>query len=238
MTDRRGLEPVDIAAATGVLATLFGASLLYLSTEGRFQAPAPAAMQPMMTADVDKKDLIEPAIGDAVVEASLLENKHHSNISKATKRLNAKTMTAQRLSTSGNERIEQIVNETNQQDLRKAARVEFVKGRSIVNFTSRGKGDHALRAHQWDQFNDRMIRAAGEQEQRIESGFRSNRPNVETVLATEIDSQVRARQRNQEEVGSAVVKAAVVQDRYNEAMGSIQQQVGSLVSAATVAERL
>ena len=230
----RGIEPVDVAAVSGLLATAFGAILLFLSTQGSFHITSRDPMQP--NADMEANSLIEPMIGEAVLAASIIEYKHSNDISRAAKRLNTETMTAQHLHVSGNERVQGLVDETKREEADKTTRVEFVKGRSIVNSTLRAKRGQALPDQQWEQFNRRMIASAANEAHKIEHAFHTTTPDRFAVaLESEVLAHMVALQRNQEHVGAAVVKASLVEGEYERAMAGIQEQVGSLISTATTA---
>lgn len=228
------IEPVDVAAVSGVLATIFGAILLFLSTQGSFHITARDPMQP--NTDMDVKSLIEPVIGEAVMAASVVENKHSNEISRAAKRLNTETMTAQHIDASGNERVQGLVDETKRQEANKVTRVEFVKGRSIVNSTLRAKRGQALPDKQWEQFNRRMIATAANEGDKIERAFRTTTPDrFAAALESEALAHTVALQQSQEHVGAAVVKVSLVEGEYERAMAGVQEQVGALVLTATTA---
>ena len=232
-----GLEPVDVAAASGLLATCFGAILLFLSTHGSFHITTGEQVQPTM--NVDTKSLLEPGIGTAVMAASVIEHKHSNEISRAAKTLNTDTMTAERIKGSGNKRVQRLVDEATGQEANKTARIELVKGRSIVNSTLRAKRGQGLPDKQWERFNQRMIATAANEGHKIERAFRIAAPErFGAVLDSEAQTYKMALQRSQEHAGAAIVKTSVVEDEYERARARAQEQIGALVSAAIVAELL
>ena len=141
----RRVEPVDMAVLSGALVTCFGAMLLWVSTQGSFQINQTPTES---TADIDQKSLQEE-IGKNVVAATGIEDKHSKDIARVAQKLNAETITAQRINDSGNESVQHLVKERKEQARSKTARIEFVKGQSIVNATVRAKRGQSLPDEQW-----------------------------------------------------------------------------------------
>jgi hypothetical protein len=233
--DRR-LEPVDVAAASGLLATFFGAALLSLSTEGRFQI---LAMEPKPHADLDVERVIEPGLGEAVVASAIVDHKHSREMSRAARKLTTAAQTADRLTASGNERVHRLVDTIKGEEANKTARVEFVKGRSIANATLRAKRGQGLPNEQWESFNQRLITTAANEGNRIEGAFRVTAPDrFRTALETDTVINTAAMQQSQERAGAAVMKTGLVENQYEQATGRIQEQIGSLIATASRSEML
>ena len=148
-------------------------------------------------------------------------------------------MRAHHINMSGNEPVQRLADETKAQEANKTTRVEFVKGRSIVNSTLRAKRGQMLPDEEREQFNRRMIVTAVNEGNRIEREFLSARPD-RFAAALESDRQAHriAIQRSQEQLGSAVVNVSLVEGEYERARAIVQEQVGSLVSRALTAELL
>jgi hypothetical protein len=230
----RRFEPVDIAVVSGGLLTFFGATLLWVSTQGSFQIATPMES----TADIDKKSLQEE-IGKNVVAAAVIEAKHSKDISRVAQRLNAETITAERINDSGNESVQHLVKERQEQERSKAARIEFVKGQSIVNATVRAKRGQSIPDEQWKELNGRVIATAAHEGERIDRAFRINAPETfKTALENETKVHTAIWQRTQEEAGDAIVQASLVQQEYERASASVQEQIGSLVSRAAASHML
>jgi len=224
----RRVEPVDIAVVSGGMLTFFGAMLLWVSTQGSFQITMPMESN----ADIDKKSLQEE-IGKNVVAAAVIEDKHSKEISRVAQKLNAETITAQRINESGNERVQHLANERKEQERSKAARIEFVKGQSIVNATVRAKRGQSLPDEQWKELNGRVIATAANEGNRIDREFRANAPeNFKTALENKTNVHTAVLQRSQEQAGEAIVETSLVEEEYQRALGSLQEQIGSLVSRA------
>jgi hypothetical protein len=230
----RGFEPLDVAVVSGALLTVFGAALLWISTQGSFQMAT--SMEP--NPDIDMKTL-EEEMGKNVVTASLIEDKHSREIARAAKKLNAETIAAEQLNNSGNATVKHVINERKEQERSKAARIEFVKGQSIVNATLRAKRSQRIPEEQWQELNQRAITSAANEGHRIERAFRNNAPEtLNTALESEAQAHTALWHRSQEEAGAAIVKTTLVEKEYERASASVQEQIGSLISRAAVSHML
>ena len=230
----RGVELFDIAVVSGGLMTLFGAMLLWVSTQGNFQISTPIETN----ADIDKKSLQEQ-LGQNIVAASVIEDKHSKDISRVAQKLNTETITAQRINDAGNETVQQLVNESKKQESSKTARIEFVKGQSIVNATVRAKRWQRLPEEQWKELNGRVIATAAKEGNRIDRAFRAAAPEMfKTALENETKVHTAVWKRSQEQAGEAIVETTLVEKEYESALGNVQEQIGLLVSRAAASHML
>lgn len=230
----RRVEPVDMAVVSGGMLTLFGAMLLWVSTQGSFQLNTPMESN----ADIDKKSLQEE-IGKNVVAAAVLEDQHSRDISRVAMKLNTETIAAVRINESGNESVQNIVIEKKEQERSKTARTEFVKGQSIVNATLRAKRSQRLPDEQWKELNRHVIATAADEGERIERAFRINAPETfKMALENETEVHTAVWRRSQEQAGEAIVETGVLEKEYEGASGRIQEQIGSLVSRAAASNML
>ena len=228
------VEPVDVAVVSGGMLTLFGAMLLWVSTQGNFQINTPTETN----ADIHKT-ILQEEMGRNIVAAAVIEDKHSKDIARVAQKLNAETITAERINDSGNESIQHLVNERNEQELSRTARIEFVKGQIIVNGTVRAKRSQRLPDEQWKELNGRVIATAANEGDRIERAYRINAPETfKTALENEAKVHLAIWQRSQEQAGEAIVETSVEQEEYERALGSIQEQIGSLVSRAVASHML
>jgi Fe2+ transport system protein B len=230
----RGFEPVDVAIVSGALVTVFGATLLWVATQGSFQMTT--SMQP--NTEIDKITL-EEEMGKNVVTASLIEDKHSKEIARAARKLNAETMAAEHVNSSGNETVQHVIDEHKEQARSKAARVEFVKGQSIVNATLRATRTPTIPEEQWKELNQRAITSAANEGNRIERAFRANAPEaLNSALESEAQAHTAAWRRSQEEAGAAIVKTSLVENEHERASANVQEQIGSLISRAAASDML
>jgi hypothetical protein len=148
-------------------------------------------------------------------------------------------MVAEQVSTSGHEAVQHVINERQEQERSNAARIEFVKGRSIVNATLRAKRSERVSDERWAQWNQHAIAMAAKEGSRIQRAFRSNAPEtLRTAFVNETQAHRTLWQHSQEEAGTAIVRTSLVQKAYEHASANLQEQIGSLVSRAAAANLL
>ena len=231
---RRRFEPVDMAVVSGGLLTLFGAMLLWVATQGRFQISTHVA--PAVSLD---RQTIEEGLGNAIVAASLIEEKHAKDISRAAQKLNAETITAEHIEHSGNQRVQHVMDERNDQERSKTASEEFVKGREIVGTTVRSKGSRMLPEDQWKALNGQAITAAINEADRIDRDFRTHAPaNLNTALQNATKVHESAWRKSQEQAGEAIMETTVTEEAYTAESAKVQEQLGALVARAAAAHIL
>lgn len=228
---RKVLEPVDLMAAVGIVATLGGALLFFLATKGEFQA------RPVVEHDharLESNDWVQPAIGHVLTDIALLEQRNVDDASQAVRQLRQMTEADQVIRNTVNKRLQHAVERANREWADKNARVEFVKGRSIVTFTSRIKKSGSLPENQWSTYNGRMIDLASQAGDKIERNFHTvKEPHMGEILTAETESQIQAVRQSQERVGHAIVRLAMVEYNHRTVQEAAQEQVGSLLSATT-----
>lgn len=225
----RNLEPVDLMVAAGIVATVLGALLVFVSTHGSFQ---PAVADDVAT--LQAHDVIQTALGQTVLNISLLQREKSEETTKAVKKLNHATATAQALRNSSEQRINTLVERVDNVQVEKTARAEFVKGRSIVNFTSRVIKNDSMPPEQREEYNRRMIDVAGKAGQKIEHEFQqTDQSYLGWLVVAETQRQIEATHQSQEQVGAAIVTVTLVEDKYKEALEAEQDQLELLVYAST-----
>lgn len=229
---KRVLEPVDLMVAAGIVAIAVGAVLVFVSTQGRFQAATSDDV-----ANAEASDPVQPVLGQTLVSISLLEREHSGEIKKAVTRLNHVTMTAQQISSSTHERVKELAEQANNVRVGTAARAELVKGRSVVNFSTRAMRNDSLTDQQRDEYDHRMIHVAAEAGKKIEKEFeKTEESNLGRAIIAETQSQMNAVHQNQEQVGAAIVRVALVQDKNRKAFEAAQEQLGLLVTVTAQAQ--
>ena len=232
MNMKRVLEPVDLMVAAGIVAIVIGAFLVFVSAQGRFQ---------IATADDvtnrDTSDPVQPALGQTLVAISLLEREGSGEITRAVKKLNQVTTTAQQIDRSTQDQVRELAEQADNQRVAKTARAEFVKGRSVVNSTTRTMRNGSPPDQQREVYDRRMIEVAAEAGRRIEHEFEQTREsNLGRAIVAETQRELEATHRNQEQVGAAIVQVSRVQEEYRGAYETAQEQLGLLVSAAGQAQ--
>src|SRR5574341_1265620 len=226
MKMKRVLEPVDLMVAAGVVALVIGAFLMFVSTQGHFQVAASDEV-----ADRETSDPVQPALGQTIVAISLLERERSGKIKTAVTKLNQVTMTAQQINRSTHDQIKELAEQADKVQVENTARAELVKGRSIVNSTTRAMKNDSPSDQQREEYDHRMIHSAAKAGKMIEEEFQQTKEsNLGRAIVAETQSQMNATHRNQEQVGAAIVQVALVQDEYQKAVETAQEQLGVLVS--------
>lgn len=223
------LQPVDLIVAAGAMATVLGALLIVLSTNGSFHPAVPPD-----AVNLDANQWVQPALGQTLIEVAVLERKRSEGTAKAADKLDQTARTAQALS-RGDSRIKNLTKQVEQVRVEKSARAELVKGRTVVNFTSRAVKNHVLPDQA--EFNQRIINSAANAGSRIENEYqKTEQPSLGAAIVAETQSQLEATGRTQEQAGAAIVTATLVHDRYESAIAGAQERLGFLVSGMARAE--
>jgi hypothetical protein len=98
----RQYDHVDVMAAIGLVATLFGGYLLVTAADGFWQAP----IAPRMHSTVDGTDAatgmqyLQPVLGQAIVQDLLLDQEAAATLSASTMELNRAVAESQAMATS------------------------------------------------------------------------------------------------------------------------------------------
>lgn len=225
MNITRNLEPIDLTVAAGIVATVLGALLVFMSTQGNFHAAADDDV-----AMLEPNEMTQTALGHTLLTIAVLERKESEDTAKAAKQLNLVTMTTQTLRDTDKERINTLAEHADNVQMEKTARAEFVKGRSIINFTSRVIKNDSMPSEQLEEYTRRMIEVAANAGQKIEQEFQeTEQSDLGRLVVAETQSQIEATHRNQEQVGAAIVTVTLVQDKYKGALEAEQDALGLLV---------
>ncbi len=227
MNIKRMLEPVDLMVAAGIVATVLGALLVFMSTQGSFHAAGADDV-----AAPEAHNFAQTALGQTLLNISVLEREGSEETTKAVKKLDHATMTAQELRHSTEQRISTLAAQADNIQIENTARAEFVKGRSVINFTSRAVKNDSMPLEQREEHTRRMIEVAAKAGRKIEQEFQETEQSyLGRLVVAETQSQIEAVQRTQEQVGAAIVAVAMVQDKYKEALEAEQDRLGLLVYA-------
>jgi hypothetical protein len=233
---KQSFEAVDIMVAVGFCATILGGFLLFAASSGMVGMPSGEAATSAQS--FSEMGLVEPALGEAIVDSTLLDLSTGKEMMAAATDLNRITMLSYGLDGTP----ESIVASTKAWDANveaaNAARAELVKGRAIVNFTRRGIAHGLVTADQYiNAYNDRMIEQADMAGYRIVDSFAATREaNLGEAIVGAAVAHNRAADQVQEGIGAAVVRVTHAQASYAEANGAIQEQTAALFNAAVRAE--
>lgn len=229
----------DIVVGVGMCAILFGGLLFFLAASGTYQRVLPQVIASEQSTGLDQGiRLLQPAIGQAIIDQALLERQTNLTIAQSVSEWNRATLAYHEWQSGSRGLLGAVLNQAIAVPANHLARVQGVMGRAIVNFTNRGVRNGLLSVDQdGTLYNMRMIGAIEAQGQRLHDAFAS------TWQATIGRRIVEAAQHDwlqtgtlQERLGWALVQ--VVQAQMSTAAGQAvqQEQLASLVVAAVRSE--
>lgn len=232
---------VDVIVGVGMCAIVFGAILFFVAATGTFQV-APIENFPVEQASgmLAGMTWLQPALGQAIVEQALLEQRTDRGMAGAAAEWNRATMAQDNLQSISGGRLEEVMRQAATAPSDHAARVQAIMGREIVNFTKRGIRSEVLSANQYlSDYNDRMIRTTKARGERLDQEFAST---WQMVLGREIVDAIQSNrilgESIQERLGSAVTYLTHVQATSEEARAENQNQLASLIVAASGTDAL
>jgi hypothetical protein len=233
---KRSFEAVDIMVAVGFCATILGGFLLYAASSGIVGMPPDEAAP--STQSFSEMWHVESALGEAIVDSTLLDLSTGRETMAAAAELNRMTMLGYGLNGTPDSIVASTRAWADNMEEASAARAEWVKGRAIVNFTQRGIAHGLLSAdHYINAYNDRMIEQADMAGYRVADNFAAtHQANLGEAIVSAAIAHSRAADQVQEGIGAAVVRVTHAQAAYEEANGAIQEQTGALFNAAVRAE--
>lgn len=229
----------DIVVGVGMCAILFGGLLFFLAASGTYQRVLPQVIASEQSTGLDQGiRLLQPAIGQAIIDQALLERQTNLTIAQSVSEWNRATLAYHEWQSGSRGLLGAVLNQAIAVPANHLARVQGVMGRAIVNFTNRGVRNGLLSVDRdGTLYNMRMIGAIEAQGQRLHDAFAS------TWQATIGRRIVEAAQHDwlqtgtlQERLGWALVQ--VVQAQMSTAAGQAvqQEQLASLIVAAVRSE--
>jgi hypothetical protein len=232
----RKFDHVDVNAAIGLVATLFGGYLLVTAADGFWQAPS---INPMTTAIVSNgpstgMEYLQPVLGQAILQTALLDRHAAAAVSTSAMELNDAVSEYQRISTTLLSPLVLAELAAFGQEADHHSRLQFVMGKSIVNQTRRGITSGILSADQYaNDFNSRLIRTAELTGQRMHDQFEVTRQAaLGRSIVEAIQEEDRLATTTQERIGRAVTQLTQAQGFYGDAKAALQTQLASAAIAA------
>lgn len=232
----RKFDHVDVMAAIGLVATLFGGYLFVTAADGFWQAPSPTIMT---TATVGSEpsngmEYLQPVLGQAILQDTLLDRHAGAAIAASAMELNRAVSEYQRISTTLLSPLVLAELAAFGQEADHRARMQFVMGKTVVNHTRRGILSGILSADQYaNDFNTNLIRTAELTGQRMHDQFEATRQGVlGRSLVEAIQEEDRLATAVQERLGRAVVQVTQAQEFYEEGKATEQAQLASAAMAS------
>ncbi|MDO8354941.1 MAG: hypothetical protein Q7U76_00935 [Nitrospirota bacterium] len=226
---------IDVIVGVGLCAIVFGALLFFVAATGTFQV-APVAYAPLdqPTGLAAGMAMLQPALGQAIVERAILARRSNQGMAEAITEWNKATMAEHDLQSIPGGPFGSILHDAAIVPGRHAARVQTVMGREIVNFTKRGVQSEMLSADQYfSQYNDRMIQTAEARGELLDREFTSTWQATlgRRIVATAQDYRGLSLS-IQEQLGRAILRMTHLQATLEESWAKNEYQLASLIVAA------
>jgi hypothetical protein len=237
----RILEPVDIAVAVGILATVLGGAFMFMTADGILEGAISQQNMAQATDTQDPMQWVQPALGQAIVNDMILAREGYEQTIGAAAELNNARLARERLqSTPFDGFLADVTALSKTLETDHEARAQFVMGRRIVEFTGRGvragiygTGPLAVR------YNRRMVRAAEREVVRMDGHYRQGREAAlgETIVASTF-GRLQLEDLAQQRLRQATLRAASVQEAYSSSMAEAQEQLATVTMAAVHHEEI
>ncbi len=232
---------IDIIVGVGMCAIVFGAFLIFFAANGAYQAatPQPIAIEQPVGIEFGMASL-QPALGQAIVDQALLERRTNQLIAQSASEWNRATLAHQEFQSLTGGPLGAVMRQAATVPADHMARVQYVMGRAIVNFTARGIRSGVLSADQYlSEYNTNMIRITEARGQRLDHDFAST---WQATLGHEIVDAIRNYTERagaiQQRLGTGLVQLTQAQAGSEEVRAAQQEQLASLVVAAIRTEAL
>jgi hypothetical protein len=232
---------VDIIVGVGMCAIVFGALLFFFAANGTYQVAIP---QPSMITQPNDTQLgmtwLQPALGQAIIDQALFERRANQLMAQSASEWNQATLAHQEFQSLPGGPLGAVMLQGSTVPADHMARVQYVMGKAIVNFTTRGIRSGVLSAEQYlSDYNTSMIRAIEASRQRLDHEFAST---WQATLGHRIVEATQDYNRQagaiQERLGTAILHLTQAQTGSEEVRAAQQQQLASLVVAAIRTEEL
>ena len=228
----RRLEFMDVIVAVGLSATIVASWVLLMAANGMQIRTSGGDSANNLTGT----DFLQPVLGQAIVDHVLLERRHIREAAAAITQLDGVTLESHQWRQSPDAYLDSIATGASWAEAEHASRVQTVMGRAIVNFTRRG-----IRNGLWSSVdrvaydNPKMIGVTEARGQKMDNAFLANwQPNIGRGIVGATQENRKRSASRQEQLGTAIVQKARVQDRYEPARAAIQEQLGSATVVATI----
>lgn len=224
----------DLAVAIGLAATVFSGYLLMTAANGTFQAAPPqqgATSQP--TGILASMVWLQPALGQAILDQSLLERDGPRAITESATNL-SHALVAQHRFGAAPENLSRIVEDkAARMKTDHEGRVQTVMGRAIVNFSQRGwRSGLVPSGFEPSEFNKRMIHATETMGRRLDGEFSSVwQPTLGRIIVDTSRELTALAAQIQERTGRAIMQVTQAQMRYEDARAANQYQLASVTTA-------
>ncbi len=232
---------IDIIVGVGMCAIVFGGLLVFFAANGTYQAaiPQPIAIEQPVGIEFGMASL-QPALGQAIVDQTLLERRANQLTAQSATEWNKATLAHQEFQSLSGGPLGEVMRQAETVPADHMARVQYVMGRAIANFTARGIRSGVLSADQYlSDYNTNMIRATEARGQRLDHEFASTwQATLGRRLWTQSKIIVGGPAQSKNSLATAIVHVTQAQAGSEEVRAAQQEQLASLVVAAIRTEAL
>ncbi|HEU4501146.1 MAG TPA: hypothetical protein VFR82_05795 [Nitrospira sp.] len=233
---QRRFEFLDVIVVVGLCATIVASGVLLMAANGMQIGSVGTGTIGQPTDNLTGMDLLQPVLGQAIVDHVLLERRHAKDAAAAITQLGGLTFERNQWQHFPYSYLDPVTTGASWAESEHTARVQTVMGRSIVNFTRRG-----VRSGLWSSVeraahdNPKMIGVTKAMGQNMDRLFLANwQPNIgRGIVAATQENETRSTLR-QEQLGTAILEMATVQEVYEPVRAAIQEQLGSATVVATM----
>ncbi len=231
---QRRFEFMDLIVAVGLCATIVASGLLLMAANGMQIRSVGRGAVGQPTDNLTGIDLLQPVLGHAIVDHVLLERRHAKDAAAAITHLDALIFERNQSNHFPYSYLDSVTTGASWADPEHTARVQTVMGRSIVNFTRRG-----VRSGLWSSVeraaygNPSMVSVTKAMGQKMDRAFLANwQPNIGRGIVVATQENEQRSTLRQEQLGTAIVEMATVQEVYEPVRAAIQEQLGSATVVA------
>ncbi|HEU4683812.1 MAG TPA: hypothetical protein VFS39_04850 [Nitrospira sp.] len=225
---------LDIIVGVGMCAIMFGAALFVAAASGI--ALGPSSFQdagPPVPASGSGSALLQPVLGQVIVDRALLQRRTDRITSAATIEWNRALQARRAVEAASGGSLNTVLQRALAVPIEHEARVQGAMGRQIVNFTRRGIRIGALTADQYlSDFNSRMIAATESFGQRLHQKFYESWQAMMGRWVVDAARESWSREQGVEErLGAAIVHVTQAKTALSELWAENQYQVGTVLAA-------
>ena len=231
---QRRFEFMDLIVAVGLCATIVASGLLLMAANGMQIRSVGRGAVGQPTDNLTGIDLLQPVLGHAIVDHVLLERRHAKDAAAAITHLDALIFERNQSNHFPYSYLDSVTTGASWADSEHTARVQTVMGRSIVNFTRRG-----VRSGLWSSVeraaydNPSMVSVTKAMGQNMDRAFLANwQPNIGRGIVVATQENEQRSTLRQEQLGTAILEMATVQEVYEPVRAAIQEQLGSATVVA------
>ena len=225
---------LDIIVGFGMCAIVFGALFLFVATTGTFLVATPPAMSEQFSSSANGMVWLQPALGQAIVERTMLQRQSDRLTAQATLEWDQALLAHYSLQSLSGGPFGFIMDRAATMPDDHVARVQAVMGRSIVNGTRRGLHSGILSPdHYLSDYNRDMISAAEQLGGRMHGVFMATWQPLLGRWIVDAGRDYATRSAGvQEQLGVAIIHVAQAKTELEEDWGANQYKLGALLAAA------